>query len=116
MKVALVTGGGSGIGRAAAIALAREDYEVVIAGRKLNNLEETAKIGADAGLRITAVATDIRDPAAVEALFSVVKERFGRLDLLFNNAGTSARAIPMEELSAEQWNRVIETNLTRWRS
>ena len=112
MKVAIVTGGGSGIGRAAGLALAREGYEVVIAGRKLDKLEETVKVGADTGLRITAVTTDVRDPAAVEALFAGVKERFGRLDVLFNNAGTSARAIPMEELGVEQWNRVIETNLT----
>ena len=112
MKVAIVTGGGSGIGRAAALALAREGYEVVIAGRKLDKLEETVKIGADTGLHFTAVVTDVRDPIAVEALFAGVKERFGRLDVLFNNAGTSARAIPMEELGVEQWNRVIETNLT----
>ncbi len=112
MKVAVVTGGGSGIGRATAIALARERYEVIIAGRKLEKLEETAKIAEGDGLRITPVATDVSDPAAVQALFAGVKERFGRLDLLFNNAGTSARAIPMEELSVEQWRRVIDTNLT----
>ena len=112
MKVAIVTGGGSGIGRAAAIALARQGYEVVIAGRKLDKLEETAKLGERDGLRITSVPTDVSDPAAVEALFAVTRERFGRLDLLFNNAGTSAQAIPMEDLSVEQWNRVIETNLT----
>jgi len=112
VKVAIVTGGGSGIGRAAAIALARQGYEVVIAGRKLDKLEETAKLGERDGLRITSVPTDVSDPAAVEALFAVTRERFGRLDLLFNNAGTSAQAIPMEELSVEQWKRVIETNLT----
>ena len=112
MKVAIVTGGGSGIGRATAIALARDGYEVVIAGRKLEKLEETAKIGGGNGLRITPVPTDVTDQVAVEALFASVKKRFGRLDLLFNNAGTSARAIPMEDLSVEQWKRVIETNLT----
>jgi len=112
MKVAIVTGGGSGIGRATAIALAREGYEVVVAGRKLEKLEETATLAEGDGLNISPVSTDVTDPVAVQALFAGVKERFGRLDLLFNNAGTSAPAIPMEELSVEQWNRVIETNLT----
>jgi NAD(P)-dependent dehydrogenase (short-subunit alcohol dehydrogenase family) len=112
VKVAVVTGGGSGIGRAAAIALAREGYEVVIAGRKPEKLAETAKIAEGDGLRLTAVPADVADPAAVAALFAAVKERFGRLDVLFNNAGTSARAIPMDELAVEQWKRVIDTNLT----
>ena len=107
-----MTGGGSGIGRATAIALAREGYDVIIAGRKPERLEETVKLAEGSGPRITPVPTDVSDPAAVLALFAVVKAEFGRLDLLFNNAGTSARAIPMEELSVEQWKRVIDTNLT----
>jgi NAD(P)-dependent dehydrogenase (short-subunit alcohol dehydrogenase family) len=112
VKVAVVTGGGSGIGRATAIALAREGYEVVIAGRKPEMLDETAKLAEGSGQRITTVPTDVTDPAAILALFAAVKAKFGRLDLLFNNAGTSARAIPMEELSVEQWKRVVDTNLT----
>jgi len=111
VKVALVTGGGTGIGRAAALALAREGYEVVIAGRRQDQLEETVRM-AEGGAGITPVVADVMDAASVAALFADIKTRFGRLDVLFNNAGTSAPAIPMEELSIEQWKRVIDTNLT----
>ena len=112
MKVALVTGGGTGIGRAAAIALAREGYEVVIAGRRQDRLEEAARNAGSDGQRITPVAADVTDAASVRALFAEISSRFGRLDVLFNNAGTSAPAVPLEELSVEQWKRVIDTNLT----
>ena len=112
MKVALVTGGGTGIGRAAAIALAREGYEVVIAGRRQDRLEEAARKAERDGQRITPVAADVTDAASVRALFAEISSRFGRLDVLFNNAGTSAPAVPLEELSVEQWKRVIDTNLT----
>ena len=108
----MVTGGGSGIGRAVAIALARESYEVVVVGRRLDRLEQVVALAAREGLPVVAVPADIRDPAAVQSVFAGVKGQFGRLDLLFNNAGTSAPAVPMEDLSPEQWNLVVETNLT----
>jgi NAD(P)-dependent dehydrogenase (short-subunit alcohol dehydrogenase family) len=103
MRVALVTGGGSGIGRAVALALAAEDWEVAVAGRRREALEETG---------LFAVQSDVRDPESVRALFAAVQERFGRLDLLFNNAGIFPPPVPMEELTLEQWSAVIDTNLT----
>src|SRR5215831_4106225 len=112
MKVAVVTGGGSGIGRATALALAADGYRVVVAGRRREALEETAALGAERGHELVGIPADVRDPGAVQALFDAVKDRFGRLDLLFNNAGTAARPLPMDELSPEQWSRVIDTNLT----
>jgi NAD(P)-dependent dehydrogenase (short-subunit alcohol dehydrogenase family) len=112
VKVALVTGGGSGIGRAAAIALARDGYDVVVAGRKRERLDTTVELGASDGLRLRAVPGDVSDPVSVESLFGAVQDQLGRLDLLFNNAGTSARAVPLEELTVDEWNRVLQTNLT----
>jgi NAD(P)-dependent dehydrogenase (short-subunit alcohol dehydrogenase family) len=103
VKVALVTGGGSGIGRAVALALAAEGWDVAVAGRRRELLEETG---------LFAVPADVRDPASVRSLFAAVKDRFGRLDLLFNNAGTFPPPVPLEELTAEQWSTVIDTNLT----
>ena len=118
-KVALVTGAGSGIGRACALALARAGYAVALAGRRLDALQETAKIASDtavlpttSGAKMLAISTDVGDPAAVEALFAQVKEEFGRLDLLFNNAGTGTPALPLEDLTFEQWQRVVDVNLT----
>jgi NAD(P)-dependent dehydrogenase (short-subunit alcohol dehydrogenase family) len=111
-KTAIVTGAGSGIGRAVALALLREGYAVVLAGRRPEALEQTAiRAGADAP-RALAVPTDVTDPASVHALFEATKERFGRLDLLFNNAGTGAPAVPLEDLTPEQWRQVIDVNLT----
>ena len=111
-KVALVTGAGSGIGRATALALLREGYSVALAGRRPEVLAQTAaQAGADAS-RALAVPTNVADPASVRALFAAVRQRFGRLDVLFNNAGTGAPAVPLEELTDEQWRRVIEVNLT----
>ncbi len=109
-KVALVTGAGSGIGRAVSLALSGAGYAVVLAGRRAGELDRTASL-APAG-RMLAVPTDVGDPQAVRALFARTKEIFGRLDLLFNNAGMGAPAIPMEDLTFEQWSAVVAVNLT----
>ena len=106
--VALVTGAGSGIGRAASIALNSAGFTVVLAGRRLAELEKTA--GAGSGM--LPVPTDITQPDSVRALFTEIRNRYGRLDLLFNNAGTGAPGVPMEELTFEQWNAVVSVNLT----
>jgi NAD(P)-dependent dehydrogenase (short-subunit alcohol dehydrogenase family) len=111
-KVALITGAGSGIGRASSLALARKRFAVVLAGRRADALEQTATMVNAAGSRVLVLPTDVSDPAAVKALFEKTKQTFGRLDLLFNNAGTGAPAIPLEDLSFEQWRRVIDVNLT----
>jgi NAD(P)-dependent dehydrogenase (short-subunit alcohol dehydrogenase family) len=111
-KIALVTGAGSGIGKAVALALMENGYSVVLAGRRKEPLEAAAKEGERLGARALAVPTNVGDPDAVRALFDKAKETFGRLDLLFNNAGTGAPAIPLEELSYEQWRTVVDANLT----
>ncbi len=111
-KIALVTGAGSGIGRATALALLREGYSVVLAGRHAQTLEETAAQAKELAARALPVVADVSDPASVQRLFEKVKESFGRLDLLFNNAGTSAPPAPLEELTFEQWRRVVDVNLT----
>jgi NAD(P)-dependent dehydrogenase (short-subunit alcohol dehydrogenase family) len=110
-RIALVTGAGSGIGRAVSLALNSAGYSVVLAGRRAAELERTAAM-AEGGTPILAVPTDITQPGAVAALFDRTKEAFGRLDVLFNNAGISARSVPMEELTFEQWNAVVAVNLT----
>ena len=110
-KVALVTGAGSGIGRHSALALAEAGYAVALAGRRQDALEETAALaGADA--RMLPVPTDVGDPQAVDALFAQVAEHFGRLDVLFNNAGGGAPTVPLEDLEYEQWQKVVAVNLT----
>ena len=111
-RVALVTGAGTGIGRAAAVALLQEGYAVVLAGRRREPLEETAAKAGLAGERALAIPADISDPASVAALFGQAKEAFGRLDLLFNNAGIGSAPLPLEDLSYEQWKSVIDINLT----
>ncbi len=111
-KVAIVTGAGSGIGRASSIALLKAGCRVVLAGRRGAALEETVAAAGDAGARALVVPTDATDPASVKALFAATKERFGRLDVLFNNAGTGAPPIPLEELTVEQWKTVVDINLT----
>jgi len=111
-KVAIVTGAGSGIGRASALALLKAGYHVVLAGRRGDALAATiAAAGSDAD-RALAVPTDATDPAAVKALFAATKNAFGRLDVLFNNAGTGAPPLPLEELTIEQWRTVVDINLT----
>lgn len=110
-KVAVVTGAGTGIGKYTTLALLEADYSVVLAGRRTEKLEEVV---AESGVpdRAIAVATDVADPDSVAALFARTTEAFGRLDLLFNNAGTGAPPVPMDELPFEQWKRVVDINLT----
>jgi len=110
-KVALVTGAGTGIGKAAALALAKEGYSVVFAGRRAELLDK-AVAEAPAPERALAVPADVGSPESVKALFAKTKERFGRLDVLFNNAGTGAPAMPMEDLPFERWQAVVAANLT----
>jgi len=111
-KIALVTGGSSGIGRAVSLALHGAGYSVVLAGRRREELERTASMASPEGGRMLAVPTDVSDPASVKALFAEARSEFGRLDVLFNNAGRGAPAIPMEDLTFEQWNAVVGVNLT----
>jgi len=111
-KVAIVTGAGTGIGRQTALALLREGYAVSLAGRRRERLQETVVQAGAAGARALAVPTDVSDPISVRALFDKTKEAFGRLDLLFNNAGTGAPPVPLEDLSLEQWKAVVDVNLT----
>jgi NAD(P)-dependent dehydrogenase (short-subunit alcohol dehydrogenase family) len=111
-KIALVTGAGSGIGRAVALKLQANGYDVVLAGRRAEELEKTASMATPDGGRVVAVPTDITQPAQVNALFAAVQKNFGRLDVLFNNAGIGAPAIPMDELTFEQWSNVVNVNLT----
>jgi NAD(P)-dependent dehydrogenase (short-subunit alcohol dehydrogenase family) len=111
-KIAMVTGAGSGIGKAVALAFLQEGYRVVLAGRRKELLEKAVAEAGAAGPRGLVVPTDVTDPQSVRGLFARTKEAFGRLDVLFNNAGTNAPGIPLEELSYEQWKAVVDTNLT----
>ncbi len=108
-KIALVTGAGSGVGKSAALALARDGYAVALAGRRADKLEAVSK---EANGTTLVVPTDVREPAAIVALFAKVKEAFGRLDLLFNNAGVSMRGMPLEDIPLDRWQSVVATNLT----
>ncbi|MBI17000.1 MAG: 3-oxoacyl-ACP reductase [Proteobacteria bacterium] len=112
IKTAIITGAGSGVGRAAALALHSEGYSVTLAGRRLDALEETAALASSSGERTLVVPTDITDAASVSDLFSRTVSAFGRVDVLFNNAGIGARAVPMEELDIEEWRAVVDVNLT----
>ncbi len=111
-KIALVTGAGTGIGKAVSLALAKAGYAVVLAGRRKGPLEDTAGAIGAAGGNSLVVPTDVSDPQAIRALFATTREKFGRLDVLFNNAGIGAPAVPLEDLSYERWKAVVDTNLT----
>jgi NAD(P)-dependent dehydrogenase (short-subunit alcohol dehydrogenase family) len=111
-KVALVTGAGSGIGRASAVALMKDGFDMVLAGRRKEPLEEVAKEGHALGRKTLVVPTDLADPTQIKVLFAKVKETFGRLDLLFNNAGIGAPPVPLEDLPLDKWLAVVATNIT----
>ena len=110
-RVALVTGAGSGIGKAAALALLRDGHQVALAGRRREKLEETAA-ESGAGERALVAPADVSDPASVKALFAATLAAFGRLDVLFNNAGRGAPPVPLEDITDEQWKQVVDVNLT----
>ena len=111
-RTAIVTGAGSGIGRATAVALLKEGYAVVLAGRRPDALAETVAQAGPDGPRALAVPTDVTDPESVSTLFETTKQTFGRLDVLFNNAGMGAPAVPLEDLTIDDWRRVVDVNLT----
>jgi NAD(P)-dependent dehydrogenase (short-subunit alcohol dehydrogenase family) len=111
-RVAIITGAGSGIGRAVALAFLAGGYCVALAGRRREALEETLKSAGDAVARALVQPTDVADPASVAALFAQVKDRWGRLDVLFNNAGQGAPPVPLEDLTFAQWKAVVDVNLT----
>jgi len=111
-KVALVTGAGTGVGKAVSLALMRDGFDVVLAGRRKDKLEETAQEGKATGAKSLVVPTDVSDPDSIKALFAKTRDTFGRLDVLFNNAGIGAPAVPIEELPLETWRKVVDTNLT----
>jgi NAD(P)-dependent dehydrogenase (short-subunit alcohol dehydrogenase family) len=111
-RIALVTGAGTGVGRAAALGLLKANWHVVLTGRRKEPLAETAEMGAGSASQALVAPCDVGDPAAVQGLFDEVARAFGRLDLLFNNAGTGAPPMPMEEVSFEQWQTVVAANLT----
>jgi NAD(P)-dependent dehydrogenase (short-subunit alcohol dehydrogenase family) len=111
-KVAVITGAGTGVGKAVALALVCEGYAVVLAGRRTDKLAETAEEAKELGGKTLEVQTDVSDQASVQALFAKAKETFGRVDVLFNNAGIGAPAMPLEDLPLETWKKVVDTNLT----
>lgn len=111
-KVALITGAGSGIGRASALALQAVGYDVVLAGRRAEELDKTAGLASPGGGRMLPIPTDVTNIDAVRSLFSKTREHFGRLDVLFNNAGMGAPPVPMEDLEPEAWRKVVDVNLS----
>lgn len=112
LRTAIVTGAGSGIGKAVAIGLLEDGYAVVLAGRRRDKLDETVRDAGPSGARALAVSTDISVPQSVRALFDAARERFGRLDVLFNNAGVAVRGAPLEELTFDEWKTIVDVNLT----
>lgn len=111
-KVAIITGAGSGVGRAVAIAFLKDGYRTVLAGRRADALEETIKLSGAPAEQALAVSTDVTKPESVKALFAATKAKFGRVDVLFNNAGVNAPGVMLEDLPLEQWQAVVDTNLT----
>lgn len=111
-KVALITGAGSGIGRAVAVTLQSAGYHVVLAGCRIDELEKTAQAATDGSGKVLTVATDVADQASVKALFAKIHDTFGRIDVLFNNAGTFAVGTPIEDIPLDVWKRVVDVNLT----
>ena len=110
--VAVITGAGSGVGRASALALLRDGWSVALTGRRMERLEETQQMAGDDAARSLPVVSDVTDPDSIASLFARVREEFGRLDLLFNNAGGGSPPLPLEDLSLEQWQNVVDLNLT----
>jgi NAD(P)-dependent dehydrogenase (short-subunit alcohol dehydrogenase family) len=110
-KIAIITGAGTGIGAAAALALMKIDFTVVLAGRRREKLQEVANAGAAKGGQSLVVPADVADPASIKNLFATTKQAFGRLDLLFNNAGIGAPGVPIEDLPWDKWKAVVDTNL-----
>ncbi|MAO56297.1 MAG: 3-oxoacyl-ACP reductase [Rhodospirillaceae bacterium] len=111
-KIAIVTGAGTGVGRAAALALLEDGYSVTLAGRRADVLEETKEMAGEAGSRALVQATDVTDPAQVAAMFKATVDAFGRVDVIFNNAGANAPGILLEDLAVEDWKRVVDVNLS----
>ncbi len=111
-KTAIVTGAGTGVGKAVALALLRERYAVALAGRRRDKLEEAAKEAKSLSGKVLIVPTDVTDPQSIRDLFAKTREAFGRLDVLFNNAGIGAPAVPLEDLPYDTWKKVVDTNLT----
>src|SRR2546423_14281268 len=110
-KIAVVTGAGTGVGRAASLALMKAGFTVVLAGRRMEKLQETQKLGDNVGKSLP-VSADMTDPGSIAALFAKVMDAYGRLDVLFNNAGMGAPPVPYEDLSLSQWQAVVSTHLT----
>jgi NAD(P)-dependent dehydrogenase (short-subunit alcohol dehydrogenase family) len=111
-KVAIITGAGSGVGKATALAFLRDGYRVALAGRRKDALDATVAAAGDAGARALVVPTDVASPHSVKALFAKTKAAWGRVDVVFNNAGVNAPGIPLEDLTFEQWKNVVDINLT----
>ena len=111
-RIALVTGAGSGIGKAVALALLEDGFKVVLAGRRLELLEEVVQLAKEKGQEAFPVSVDVRDPTSVDYLFAEIEKKYGRLDVAFNNAGVNAPAVTIDELPLEKWQNAIDTNVT----